>query len=66
VQELEDACEGAIDRPFKLGSTVVRLQGSVGVVVAGYGDTPDSLLARADRSMYLVKRERRLARDAGR
>jgi diguanylate cyclase (GGDEF)-like protein len=63
VHELEGVCDAAIDRPFMLGSTVVRLQGSVGVVVAGYGDTPDSLLARADRSMYVVKRERRLARD---
>ena len=63
VTELERACTGAIGRPFKLGATAVSLRGSVGVVVAGYGDTPDSLLARADRSMYAVKRQRRATRE---
>ena len=33
----------------------------IGVVVAGYSDTPDTLLARADRAMYVTKRERRRA-----
>ena len=61
MAELEASCLEAVRRPFLLGPTTVKLDGSIGVVVAGYSDTPDTLLARADRAMYVTKRERRRA-----
>jgi diguanylate cyclase (GGDEF)-like protein/PAS domain S-box-containing protein len=61
MAELEASCLDAVRRPFMLGPTTVKLDGSIGVVVAGYADTPDTLLARADRAMYITKRERRRA-----
>ena len=58
LRQLSEDCQSAINRPFLLGATAVRLGGSIGMAVATTGDSPDTLLARADRSMYGAKAAR--------
>lgn len=58
VNALVANCEAMITRPFLLGTTTVQLEGSIGTAIATLGDSPDTLLARADRMMYSVKAAR--------
>ncbi len=55
ADELRIAIERVFERPFTVGSHSLRITASVGVAVAGFGETPDTILARSDRSMYAVK-----------
>ena len=45
-----------VRRPVVLGGAKVTLDASVGLVVAGTGDTPEEILRRADSAMYEAKR----------
>ena len=47
---------GEVRRPVVLGGAKVILDASVGLVVAGAGDTPEEILRRADSAMYEAKR----------
>jgi diguanylate cyclase (GGDEF)-like protein/PAS domain S-box-containing protein len=50
---------GEVRRPVVLAGAKVILDASVGLVVAGLGDTPDEILRRADSAMYEAKRSGR-------
>jgi diguanylate cyclase (GGDEF)-like protein/PAS domain S-box-containing protein len=52
----------AVNRPLRLGSTVLRVGVSIGVRVADVGEDPTLVLADADTAMYQAKRRRRTAR----
>ncbi len=51
----------ALERPFHLGTTTLRVSASIGVVTSGLVSTPDSLadqlLASADVAMYAAKHQ---------
>ncbi len=47
----------SLSAPFVLGSGQSRLSASIGIALAGPGDTPESLLRSADRAMYQAKAE---------
>lgn len=52
--------EAAIDEPFVFESVPFKLGASIGVAVYPHdGQEPDSLLDKADRSMYAMKRQRK-------
>ena len=45
----------ALANPFRLDAAVVAIGGSIGVVLAGPGDSAERLLSEADAAMYLAK-----------
>jgi diguanylate cyclase (GGDEF)-like protein len=47
----------AVNQPVEVQGVATRLTASTGVALAGPGDTAESLLARADESMYVAKRD---------
>jgi len=51
----------AFDRPFDVGGDSIGVEGSVGTALSRSGDTPDTLVHRADQAMYEVKKSTRLA-----
>lgn len=51
--------ERALSSPLEVAGRTVVARASIGVVMSLAGETPDSLLARADAAMYRVKRQRR-------
>jgi len=51
---------GAFDLPFEVGNKALVVTGSVGWAASRSGDTPESLVHRADQAMYEIKKERRL------
>jgi diguanylate cyclase (GGDEF)-like protein/PAS domain S-box-containing protein len=48
---------GALESPFVLSGTEIRIHASTGVATAGRGDTADALLRMADVAMYAAKRQ---------
>ena len=57
VAERTRAC---FDAPFDVGATALRVDGSVGTALGRSGDTPESIVHRADQAMYELKKEGRL------
>jgi len=51
--------ETALADPYRIGGVVAHLGASVGMAHPVPGDTPGSLIARADAAMYAAKRRRR-------
>ena len=51
--------ERALAPPIELPERAVKIRASIGIAAGAAGDTPDSLLARADAAMYRVKRQPR-------
>ncbi|MEZ5139167.1 MAG: diguanylate cyclase [Acidimicrobiales bacterium] len=57
VAERTRAC---FEAPFDVGVSTLRVDGSVGTALGRSGDTPESLVHRADQAMYQLKKEGRL------
>jgi len=55
VRALADRLCRALAEPYFLGTSVVRMSGSVGVALARSGEDGDGLLSRADAALYRVK-----------
>lgn len=51
----------AFDEPFDVNGHTLSVSGSVGAAGGRSGDTPESLVNRADQAMYQVKKATRLA-----
>jgi diguanylate cyclase (GGDEF)-like protein/PAS domain S-box-containing protein len=49
----------AFEEGFRLGPVSLKVNGSVGTARSRSGDTPESLVHRADQAMYLVKKAAR-------
>jgi diguanylate cyclase (GGDEF)-like protein len=57
VEAIIERIRAALERPLDAGKEVVRLGASVGTAFAnGHSDSPEKILDRADRAMYLAKR----------
>ena len=54
--ELLERLQTAMAHPFTLSGNLVQVSVSIGVAVAGAGDTADDLLRNADVAMYVAKR----------
>lgn len=62
---LAERIEDAFGEPFRIGKNAFRVSASVGMAWSGeYGRTRSELLSAADKSMYVVKRWRKLERRA--
>ena len=62
ADEVRDRIDAAIRRPIHVGARSHFVSASVGIhVTRRHGETPESLLRQADRSMYAVKRTARRA-----
>jgi diguanylate cyclase (GGDEF)-like protein len=59
IHELTARLTAALREPFTAGGRMLRLSASVGVATSQAGDTPESLLARADQALYSAKRQGR-------
>ena len=65
VHSLEDAraiaekIAGSIGAPARIGTTTVRPLASIGIAAVGPEDSPQSVIAAADRAMYEAKRQGR-------
>jgi len=59
ADDLARRLENAVTAPFELEAGTAHVHASVGIAVAGGGDTPETVLSQADCRMYAVKRSRR-------
>jgi diguanylate cyclase (GGDEF)-like protein/PAS domain S-box-containing protein len=55
AEEVANRARAAICRPVQFAGLDIAVEASIGIELAGPGDTPDSLLQRADRAMYRAK-----------
>jgi diguanylate cyclase (GGDEF)-like protein len=55
AEEVANRARAAICRPVHFAGVDIAVEASIGIELAGPGDTPDSLLQRADRAMYRAK-----------
>lgn len=63
--QLRNLLRVALRRPIVAGGHAIPVTASVGMALARAADTPDTLLERADHSMYKDKRRHRLQRPRG-
>ncbi|MBC7726246.1 MAG: GGDEF domain-containing protein [Microbacteriaceae bacterium] len=59
VRVLAQKCIDAVTQPLQLRGGDISVGVSIGIALTGNSDTPDSLLAAADKAMYEVKKNGR-------
>ena len=59
-----DRLSEALERPFELFGSEVRVGVSIGIAVADRHDSAETVLAKADAAMYRTKNDRRDLLDA--
>lgn len=61
LELVADRTRSAFEQPFDVLGQTLAVTGSVGSAMSRSGDTPESLVHRADQAMYQVKKASRLA-----
>ncbi len=61
LEEVAERTRRAFDAPFTIPGAELAVTGSVGSARSRSGDTPESLVHRADQAMYQVKKATRVA-----
>ncbi|MEZ5203013.1 MAG: diguanylate cyclase [Acidimicrobiales bacterium] len=59
LEEVAARTRAAFDAPFDIGALDLVVDGSVGTATSRSGDTPESLVHRADQAMYELKKATR-------